>query len=315
MRPFVCSIAALSVLLWAGPVRAQAPLYVGEWSAPGEPSAITIGPDGNLWVSIALAGVVRKYTPSGQLLLTLGAPGTEPGQFRFPLGVAIAPNGDVFVADFDRDRVLRFSGSGDFLSEFRPSVSGSDGHPSFILYHPTRQLLYITDNSLSVLYHTTEGESWGGRRLPYPDSYGLRGIVFTPSEEILVAAHVGGHVVTLSSAYQNPLQSTWYAGGSPNQIALDGSGRLWVTDFNGLMVRTFSSTGTPLFSFGGYGTGPGKFIGPSGIAIDGDGTIYVADKHNHRIQIFNYVVPVRPSSWGEVKGRYRRPWQSDPPVP
>ncbi|MBV9949911.1 MAG: hypothetical protein JOZ69_23920 [Myxococcales bacterium] len=46
--------------------------------------------------------VVRKFSPEGQLLMTLGEPGVagnDEYHFRSPSGVVTAPNGDIFVAD------------------------------------------------------------------------------------------------------------------------------------------------------------------------------------------------------------------------
>jgi hypothetical protein len=42
------------------------------------------------------------------------------------------------------------------------------------------------------------------------------------------------------------------------------------------------------------------------VAVDGSGRIYVADTGNHRIQVFSPVTtPTKPTSWGQVKARYR----------
>ncbi len=74
----------------------------------------------------------------------------------------------------------------------------------------------------------------------------------------------------------------------PNGIALDGSGNIFVADFNNQRVQKFTSSGTYLSQFGGYGTGNGQFDLPAGIAIDNSGNIWVAEMNNHRIQKFAY---------------------------
>jgi streptogramin lyase len=72
------------------------------------PHGIEFDGDGNLW--IVDAGVVDnvkgsqifKYSPDGRVLMVLGKPGvrgTAPGLFNEPSDIAIAPNGDLYVAD------------------------------------------------------------------------------------------------------------------------------------------------------------------------------------------------------------------------
>jgi NHL repeat len=91
--------------------------------------------DGNVWVTdsgadsavatAAKAGVkaghiVRKFSPDGQVLMTLGEPGVggdDEYHFRSPAGVVTAPNGDIFVADghFTNNRIVKYSKDGKFI--------------------------------------------------------------------------------------------------------------------------------------------------------------------------------------------------------
>ena len=67
---------------------------------------------------------VLKLSPSGQVLMTLGRAGVSgngPDTFDRPTGVAIAPNGDIFVTNghlpnaHNNGRVLKFSKDGTFI--------------------------------------------------------------------------------------------------------------------------------------------------------------------------------------------------------
>ena len=42
---------------------------------------------------------------TGIALASFGAKGSRPGQFDFPIAVAIAPNGNVFVADYGNNGI------------------------------------------------------------------------------------------------------------------------------------------------------------------------------------------------------------------
>ena len=51
----------------------------------------------------------------------MGWPGTGDGQFDFPEGIAVAPSGDVYVADTANDRIQRFDASGNFIGKWGTS--------------------------------------------------------------------------------------------------------------------------------------------------------------------------------------------------
>jgi DNA-binding beta-propeller fold protein YncE len=101
------------------------------------PHGLTLDRDGNVWVTDAVsaqgvamaakAGVraghqVFKFSPDGKLLMTLGeagVPGNDPHHFTAPSAVAIAANGDIFVADGHdvngNNRVVKYSKDGKFI--------------------------------------------------------------------------------------------------------------------------------------------------------------------------------------------------------
>ena len=63
---------------------------------------------GNVWVSDAYLDQVSLYDRKGSLLLTLGGPGSEPGRFSFPAGIAANPDGRMAVVDVLNRRVQVF---------------------------------------------------------------------------------------------------------------------------------------------------------------------------------------------------------------
>jgi DNA-binding beta-propeller fold protein YncE len=105
------------------------------------PHGATVDRDGNLWVTDAGGASgkghqVFKFSPDGRVLMTLGQAGVAgngPAHFNQPTDVAIAPNGDIFVADGHRDpssgslgnnRIVHFSADGRFVKEFGHTGSG-----------------------------------------------------------------------------------------------------------------------------------------------------------------------------------------------
>ena len=93
------------------------------------PHKITVDHDGNLWVADnGLKGgqgqQVFKFDQNGKILMTLGKAGVSgPGLDTFdqPTEVAVAPNGDIFVADGHGEqptanaRIMKFDSHGKFL--------------------------------------------------------------------------------------------------------------------------------------------------------------------------------------------------------
>ena len=102
------------------------------------PHKITVDHDGNLWV--ADNGIkdgkgqqVFKFDENGKILLTLGKAGVAGAgldSFDQPTEVAVAPNGDIFVADghgekpTDNARIMKFDAHGKFLKTWGKKGTG-----------------------------------------------------------------------------------------------------------------------------------------------------------------------------------------------
>ena len=81
------------------------------------PHGLFVDKDGNLWITDGRADknkkighTVLKLSPDGKVLMTLGTPGVagnDETHFNAPSDVAVAPNGDIFVADGHGDRHQR----------------------------------------------------------------------------------------------------------------------------------------------------------------------------------------------------------------
>jgi len=90
------------------------------------PHKLTVDKEGNLWLADNGGHQVFKLDQSGKVLLTLGKKGVAgPGldEFDAPTEVAIAPNGDIFIADghtggglaIGNARIVKFDKTGKFL--------------------------------------------------------------------------------------------------------------------------------------------------------------------------------------------------------
>jgi DNA-binding beta-propeller fold protein YncE len=86
------------------------------------PHGMAVDRDGNVWVTDGKTHTVVKFAPDGKVLMTLGhkgVPGNGNDSFNQPSDVAIAANGDIFVADGHggktNDRIVKLSKDGKFI--------------------------------------------------------------------------------------------------------------------------------------------------------------------------------------------------------
>jgi len=124
------------------------------------PHGITVDREGNVWVSDAdgkdgKGHQVFKFSPAGKVLLTLGkagVAGTTEDTFNKPSAVAIAPNGDIFVADGhggdSNARIVKFSRDGKFIMTWgkKGSAPGEFNGPHALAFD-SKGRLFVADRS------------------------------------------------------------------------------------------------------------------------------------------------------------------------
>jgi NHL repeat-containing protein len=82
------------------------------------PTNLAVAPNGDLYVSDGYGNArVHRFSAAGTLLVSWGEPGTGPGQFMLPHGIAVDASGNVFVCDRETDRIQVFTAEGRFLRE------------------------------------------------------------------------------------------------------------------------------------------------------------------------------------------------------
>ena len=104
----------------------------------GEAHSVHFGPDGNIWATDSLDHTVRKFSPTGELLLTLGkhkvaGDNTSQDAFNRPNVVAFGPRGQVFVSDgYANQRVVEFTPEGKFVRIFGGKKGTGDGEMAMV---------------------------------------------------------------------------------------------------------------------------------------------------------------------------------------
>ena len=104
----------------------------------GEAHSVHFGPDGNVWATDSVDHTVRKFSPTGELLLTLGkhkvaGDNTSRDAFNRPNVVAFDRRGHVFVSDgYASQRIVEFTPEGKFVQIFGGRKGTGDGEMAMV---------------------------------------------------------------------------------------------------------------------------------------------------------------------------------------
>ncbi len=190
----------------------------------------------------ALAG----QGPGVKLVSMFGGLGTDPGQFRFPLGIIVNSQDQIIIADAGNSRIQICDHDGNC------EAFGSWGRAAGEFINPHGVAVDSKDRIYTVDTHTN--------RVQIFDSKGNWISMFGSAGSALGQFH------------------------APGDVAIDNLGRILVADEENYRVQTCSETGQ-CTAFGSKGTAPGEFDWPRAIVVDSEDTIIVTDRYNHRVQL------------------------------
>lgn len=215
---------------------------------------------GRLSLVLPILIMLSACTPAGQ----------QPPR---PNGIALAPDGSIYVMALGNHQVLRLSPEGRRLSAF-----GSLGDGPSDIYEGWGTALDAAGNV--YLCHIWRGEE--------DDTVRESIKVFTPA----------GRLVREIVAPDDDGAEGCYS------VRVDDAGRIFAVYNNTDHLRVFDGQGKLLATlWGETGTGPGQFIGLRDVAIDAlRGLLYASDAGNSRIQQFDLSV----SPTGEISATHRR---------
>jgi DNA-binding beta-propeller fold protein YncE len=245
---------------------------------------------------------VAAFDTGGHLLASIGAgQGAGPGQLNFPYGVAIDPQGRVFVADDMNQRIVRYStpatkyqykarwgsyGTGPGQLAYPRGAATNNAGELFVANTGNDRIDVFDASGTLKRSFGTSGRATGQFDAPLgvaADSSGLRA----------VADSVNGRVQLLNA--DGAVVTTW---GSPNPgptilpdpvaVAFDSAGNGFVLDGRRSRIVVFDrATAQTSRSIGSEGSGPGQLLAPQALAIDNAGNIAVADTGNERVARFD----------------------------
>jgi pimeloyl-ACP methyl ester carboxylesterase len=103
------------------------------------PTKVATSKSGDIFVTDGYGNArVHRFSADGKLIKSWGEPGTSPGQFNLPHGIAVDNNNNVYVADRENDRIQIFDVDGNLKK-----IWNNIYRPSAICFH--NGYVYVTE--------------------------------------------------------------------------------------------------------------------------------------------------------------------------
>ena len=233
------------------------------------PHGIWIGPDDSVYLTDDCDHTVHKFTAEGKSLFTLGTSGrpSDTGNtsidyrtikqagppFNFPTNLAVAANGDLYVADgYGNARIHKFSPDGQLeFSWGTPGAGPGQFHVPHGIAIDRNGIIYVADRENSRLQlFTPKGEfvaEWTD--------------VVRPAE---VTIDASGLVYVAELGYRTGM---WPGTSAPSSDS--PGGRMSIFDENGKRLARFGGGEHPCEA--------GDFFSPHDIWLDSKGSVYLSE--------------------------------------
>jgi DNA-binding beta-propeller fold protein YncE len=236
------------------------------------PRGVAVDPrNDDVWIANSGASEVIKVNKNGVLLAVVGSHGQADGQFESPVGVAVDPAGNLFVADdagfqLHRDdpnwvfpaanfRIQKFTSTGTFVLKWGSFCS--------FFFDPATGTLTVStycNTSAPGAVAVGDGQFW---------------VVGKVGVDSLGNVYVSDPFLNRVQKFNNngAFILKWGSGGSGNGqfsfplgVAVDFADNVYVADTSNDRIQKFNSSGTFLSTVGSAGTGLGVFMGPTNVA-------------------------------------------------
>jgi DNA-binding beta-propeller fold protein YncE len=225
--------------------------------------------------------------------------------FTDPYGVAVSPDGLVYVSDAGGYCIKIFDQTGKPVKTF--GEAGSSGHklnyPQGIGIDADGNVHVIDSNNGRIAIFSPDGifKDSIGEVGGYPDAfYTPKGIFI---KDKIYACNTRNHRLSvfdknthqLIGSYGDlgddpedlPTGSLNYHFRLPTGVAVSEDGKIYVVDSKHGEIKVLAQSGEFQFKFGENGNAEGQLNLPEGITLDSSGNVYVCDSMNGRIQKFN----------------------------
>jgi DNA-binding beta-propeller fold protein YncE len=209
-----------------------------------------------------------------------GGRGAGSGEFDEPVGLAVDPDGHLYVADKNNHRIQQFTRGGSFVRAW-----GEKGDRTGMFNEPhdvaaDAEFVYVADTwnqRIQVFDHNGEHvfTVTGVPSLASPRGVDAR-------ENLIYVAEAGAGRVTVYDRAGKLRQTIGALGDAaghlrePVDVAVGGNGDVWVVNSGNNRLERFAADGTPRGSIPVPGW-TGAQLKESYLAVDAEGTLYLGD--------------------------------------
>ena len=211
-----------------------------------KPFAVEYDRKGRLLVTDTTLGVLLRFDRKERKMDVFGTTGAVP--FKLPLGIGLAEDGTIYVADAGQQKVIALDEEGSLLKVY--GKAGELTNPTDVAVSPDGKLLYVSDSKAHRI--------------------------------VVLDRQTGETVETFGKRGNGEGEFAW-----PTSLVFDREGNLYVVDQINSRLVVFDSSGEVLDEFGQLGVGFGSFVRPKDVAVDDDGWVYVTDAAFNNAQIFD----------------------------
>lgn len=233
----------------------------------GGPFNIAIDASGNAWIGDRTDGVVE--------ISTTGTVSSWNHGFGRIKGVAIAPNGNIWAADYLNNNVYIMDTSGDVLSTLTNGVSS----PAAIAFNNAGNAYIVDEAPANVTVYNPTGTSVLAYEVAMGDLYTTNGvtapawIAIDANGNAWISNFSGGTVGELTATYATGYIHTNNVGGN-YWLGFDSSSNMWIGDFGKQRLDVGTPNGSGSYTIHSEGSGSGLTT-PFFCQIDGAGTVWM----------------------------------------
>ena len=218
-----------------------------------------------------------------------------------PINTAVDGEGNLYVADSERLRVVKFDARGRYLT----SITGDETfRPVAVALHNNR--IHVADNKGRKVHVFDQSSCKKLFSIPAnSDTNMVPPAAGSTNSQTAAAALIDTNIAAVVSntvppqaaavpaeIQQSSTETNQVASGDANlympiNLATDQEGNIYVTDAAAFRVQIYDREGHYIKTIGTHGAGFGEFARPKGIAVDRAGRLYVVDAAEQVIQVFD----------------------------
>lgn len=299
-RASILFLLAILIVGCYGRGATESPKVLGQFGRTGRADGDFIYPRGiaadssRLYV-VDKTGRIQWFTPKGQWQGLTQMPIIDTGK---PVGLTVAPDGNLYVADTHYHRVAVFSPEGQLLKTFG-EFGEKDGqfiYPTDIAFAPDGRLFvseYGGNDRISVFDNDHKFLTSFGTIGSEPGQFSRpQAMCIDAQRAILYIADSCNHRIAVYDLHGKPLTFIGRMGRGPGELrypyglSLCPNGDLVVCEYGNNRIQVFDPQGNSRATFGTAGRASGQLAYPWSVFVDDHRRAYIVDAGNDRIQIW-----------------------------